>query len=151
MTDGRAGLAEEVVRPGLLTGHVDVLAVLPIYVRRCTLSAIAVALAFELFLVKVDVVLLDVDDRLSQQRVSFPYEGGRDLTNSRMSNYHGLTTTKTDLCGTVCACDRLAQADHTLQLTDGDPVRIPAGARGIVLPKDAVFLHENVSSFGRKL
>ena len=79
MTDGRARLAEKVVRPRLLTGHVYVLAVLPIYVRRCTLSAIAIALTFELFFVKVDVILLDVDDRLPQQRVSFPYEGGRDL------------------------------------------------------------------------
>lgn len=40
---------------------------------------IAVALAFELFLVEVDIILLDVDDRLPQEGVGFADKCGGDL------------------------------------------------------------------------
>ncbi len=62
-------------------GHLDVLALFTVSLG--TWALVAFALALEFFLVKVDVVLFDVDDRLSEERVGFSDERRCNLPRNK--------------------------------------------------------------------
>ena len=64
-------------------GHLDVLALFAtVSLSLSPRALVAFALALQLLLVKVDVVLFDVDDRLPEEGVGFSDERGGDLRGS---------------------------------------------------------------------
>lgn len=64
-------------------GHLDVLALFAtVSLSLGAWALVAFALALEFLLVKVDVVLFDVDDRLPKEGVGFSDECGGDLRGS---------------------------------------------------------------------
>ena len=69
----------QVVDPGLEPRHLNILAVFAVDVRGCARAAVAFALALELFLVEVDIVLFDMNDRLSEEGVRLANEGRCNL------------------------------------------------------------------------
>ena len=100
--------------------HVHVLRL--ITVRLCVsplrLVLRAIPLSLELFLVEVNVVLLDMDDRLPKEIVCFSDERGRDFR-----------------CA-VCARDCFAEPDERLELTYGDAVRVSPEPGCVVLTEE---------------
>ena len=60
-------------------GHLDILTLLAIDVRGRTRATITFALALQFLFVEVNVILFDMDNRLSEESVRFADEGRRDL------------------------------------------------------------------------
>src|SRR5690606_28476447 len=81
------------------------------------------------FIVDFNVVLLDLDDGLTEEVICLPDEPGGDIFNA------------------IRFCDSLAKTDKRLQLSYSNAVRHAAVAARIVLPKFLVLFYQELLRF----
>ena len=115
--------------------HVHVLRLLTVRLCMSPLRLVprAIPLSLEFFLVEVNIVLLDMNNRLPEEVICFSDERGRDFR-----------------CA-VCARDRFAEPDERLELTHGDAVRVSPEPGYVVLTEEPVFVDEDLGGFSSKL
>ena len=117
--------------------------------RCCCLRGIAsaVSLASELFFIKIDVVLFDVDDGLAEEVIGFAYECWRNLSKFVRIIPRTVRKLMAHLCCAIRPRDCFTQSNETFKLSNRYAIRVLANTRRVVLTKQTIFLHKNVSRF----